>query len=346
MKIETTVIGQSPSGQDVTEYALINDRGHRVSVMNVGATLLDVVVPDREGKLANVNLRFDSLQPYLSKHPYFGSTVGRFCNRIGNARFVIDGTTFKLTRNHGEHMLHGGTDNFAFRYWDAELREHSDSVSVQFSLTSPDGDEGFPGTLHATSTYAWNEHDELTMDYSATTDTPTHVNLCNHSYWNLSGAGSGSAMATIAKIEADRFLDVDPDLIPTGKLNPVAATPLDFRTPRALGDRLAELPSTGGYDHCYAIRGNVGTLRDAAEMVDPSSGRTLTVRTTQPGMQLYTANHLPGDEGSAGYGGHEAFCVETQGFPDAPNRPEFPSTLLRPGQAFKASTLHRFSTVG
>ncbi|MEO1526454.1 MAG: aldose epimerase family protein, partial [Planctomycetota bacterium] len=185
----------------------------------------------------------------------------------------------------------------------------------------------------------WNEKNELTITYGATTDKPTHVNLTNHSYWNLGGAGSGTAKDHLATIEADQFLDVDEDLIPTGKLNDVAGTPLDFRNATALGDRLQELPATKGYDHCYVVRGEAGTLRKAAMVVDPDSGRTLEIETTQPGMQLYTANHLGGENG---YGGHNAFCLETQHYPDAPNQPSFPATLLKPGDELKQVTIHRF----
>lgn len=341
MKIDTSPFG-TVDGQTVTRYTLTNSKGHRVHVMNFGATLLEVEVPDRDGKLANVNLCFDSLQPYIDGHPYFGSTVGRFCNRIGNARFTIDGVEYPLVVNHGKHQLHGGKKNFSYQLWSAEPIEESDSIGVKMVHVSLDGDNGFPGTVTATTEYRWNDANELTVTYSATTDKSTHINITNHSYWNLGGAGTGTAMDHVATIQADQSLDVDDDLIPTGRLNDVSGTPLDFRTPTPLGQRLDQLPATKGYDHCYVVRGAAGTLRKAALVVDPDSGRTFEIETTQPGIQLYTANHLGGGPGNAGNGAHEAFCLETQHYPDAPNKANFPSTLLEPGQTMKEVTVHRF----
>jgi aldose 1-epimerase len=343
MKIESTPFGKTASGEDVTRFELHNSHGHSVSVMNWGASLLDVNVPDREGKLANVNLSFDTLEPYLDGHPYFGSTVGRFCNRIAEGKFTIDGKEYSVTLNAGKHHLHGGKTNFTYQNWAGESYETDNAVGVRFQLTSPDGQEGYPGTVQATVDYQWNDDNELRIEFSATTDAATHVNLCNHSYWNLGGAGSGSAMNHIALIEADQSLDVDEDLIPSGQLNDVDGTVLDFRQPTAIGDRVGELTATKGYDHCYVVRGEAGTLRPAARVVDPKTGRVLEIETTQPGMQLYTANHLPGDDGSNGYGGHEAFCLETQHYPNTPNRDNFPSTLLKPGEKLNEVTVHRFS---
>ncbi len=343
MKIATSPFGKTSDGDEVTRYTLINAQGNSVSVMNFGATLLDVNVPDRNGKLANVNHCFESLDPYLSGHPYFGSTVGRFCNRIGNAKFTIDGKAYSLTANHGKHQLHGGNKNFTYQFWQGQTFQTDAAVGVRFTLTSPDGQEGFPGTVQATVEYSWNDANELAIAFSATTDAPTHVNLTNHSYWNLGGVGSGSAMDHVAVIQADQLLDVDDDLIPTGQLNSVEGTVFDFRQPRAFGDRVDQLPATKGYDHCYVVAGEFGKLRPAARVVDPKSGRVLEIETTQPGMQLYTANHLPGNEKSAGAGGHDAFCLETQHYPDAPNKPSFPSTLLKPGETLSETTVHRFS---
>lgn len=343
MKIETAPFG-SVGDQPITRYTLINSKGHRVSVMNFGATLLEVEVPDRDGNLANVNLCFDALQPYVDGNPYFGSSVGRFCNRIGNAKFTIDGTEYPLVVNHGKHQLHGGKQNFSYLVWSGETFQSETAVGVRFRLTSPDGDNGYPGTVEAIAEYSWNDADELTIVYSATTDKPTHVNLTNHSYWNLSGAGTGTAKDHLATIHSDEFLDVDDDLIPTGKINSVEGTPLDFRSPTPLGERIDQLPATKGYDHCYVVPGQIGTLRKAALVYDPDSGRTLEIETTQPGMQLYTANHLGGGPATAGNGSHDAFCLETQHYPDAPNKPSFPSTLLKPGETMSETTIHRFGT--
>ncbi len=343
MKIETSSFGTTTDGDQVTRYTLTNSHGHSVSVMNFGATLLDVNVPGRDGTVANVNYCFASLQRYLDGHPYFGSTVGRFCNRIGNATFTIDGKQYQLTVNHGKHQLHGGNKNFSYQFWKGETIESADFSGVRFSLRSPDGQEGFPGTVDAAVHYRWNDQNELVIEFTATTDAPTHVNLTNHSYWNLGGVASGTALDHVATIQADQLLEVDDDLIPTGKLNDVEGTVFDFRQPRALGDRVDQLPATKGYDHCYVVRGEPGKLRLAARVEDPKSGRILELETTQPGMQLYTANHLPGNEYSAGAGSHDAFCLETQHYPDTPNNPSFPTTLLRPGETLKETTVHRFS---
>jgi aldose 1-epimerase len=343
MKIESKPFGKTPDGREVTRYTLTNSHGHSVAVMNWGATLMEVMVPDREGKLANVNLSFDRLDPYLDGHPYFGSTVGRFCNRIEAGKFNIDGKDYQVTTNAGKHHIHGGKVNFTYQLWESEQLQLPDAAGVRFTLTSPDGQEGYPGNVKASVVYSWNDQNELRIEFTATTDAPTHVNLTNHSYWNLAGAGSGSAMDHVATIHADQWLDVDESLIPTGTLNQVDGTVLDFRTPTPFGARVAELTGTKGYDHCYVVRGEPGKLRSAAKVVDPKSGRVLEIETTQPGMQLYTANHLPGNERSNGYGGHEAFCLETQHYPNAPNRPSFPSTLLRPGQTLHQTTVHRFS---
>ena len=342
MKIQSNVFGVTREGQDVTRFTMTNSHGHSVSVMSWGATLLDVNVPDRNGNRANVNLTFDQLEPYLNGHPYFGSTVGRFCNRIAEGKFTIDGKPYQVTTNAGKHHIHGGKVNFTYQNWAVEAFETDDSVGVRFKLTSPDGQEGYPGTVQATVEYSWNDKNELRIAFTAITDSPTHVNLTNHSYWNLAGAGSGSAMDHIATIEADQFLDVDDDLIPSGKFNSVVDTALDFRDATSLGDRVDQLASTKGYDHCYVVRGAAGELRPAARVVDPKSGRVLEIETTQPGVQLYTANHLPGNERSNGYGGHEAFCLETQHYPNAPNRESFTSTLLVPGDRMHEVTVHRF----
>ena len=344
MNIQSNVFGATQDGQDVTRFTLTKSHGNSVSVMTWGATLLDVNVPDRDGNRENVNLAFDELDPYLEGHPYFGSTVGRFCNRIAEGKFTIDGKDYQVTTNAGKHHIHGGKTNFTYQNWSGESFQENEAVGVRFQLSSPDGQEGYPGTVQATVEYSWNDNNELRIAFSATTDAPTHVNLTNHSYWNLGGAGSGSAMDHVATIEADQYLDVDDDLIPTGTLNSVEDTVLDFRAGVPLGDRVNQLAATKGYDHCYVVRGAAGELRKAARVVDPKSGRVLEIETTQPGMQLYTANHLPGNERSNGYGGHDAFCLETQHYPNAPNVETFPTTLLSPGDRLHEITVHRFST--
>ncbi|WP_146454257.1 aldose epimerase family protein [Rubripirellula tenax] len=343
MTIQSEAFGTTKQGEPVTKFILKNSRGNSISLMNWGATLLEVNVPDRDGNLANVNLCFDTLAPYLGSHPYFGSTVGRFCNRIDQGKFSIGDVDHQVTVNAGKHHLHGGKKNFTFQLWEAASYQTDDAVGVKFNLTSPDGQEGFPGEVNATVDYQWNDDNELTVDFTATTDAPTHINLTNHSYWNLGGAGSGSAMGHVATIEADEILDVDDDLIPTGKINTVDGTVFDFRSPRAFGKDVDSLAATKGYDHCFVVRGKPGELRLAARVVDPGSGRVLEIETTQPGMQLYTANHLPGTEGSAGAASHDAFCLETQHYPNTPNRPTFPTTLVKPGETLRETTVHRFT---
>ena len=344
MQIQSVPFGQTPDGEPVALFTLTNHRGHSVRLTNYGAVLMDVNVADAAGKIDNVNLSFDSLPPYLDRHPHFGSTIGRFCNRIGHGQFTIDGGSYQVTKNLGKHHLHGGTIGFDHLLWQAEIYNDGDVAGVRFELVSPDAMEGFPGTLKATADYSFSNDDELSMTFSATTDAPTHVNLCNHSYWNLGGAGSGLATDTVLTIEADEVLDVDADLIPTGRINSVDGSGLDFRQATPLAERLDQFAATKGYDHCFVIRGNAGELRLAARAEHPGSGRVMEVWTTQPAMQLYTGNHLPGNALSGGYGAHEAFCLETQHHPDAPNHPHFPSTLLRPGETYSQRTVHRFLT--
>ncbi|MEM9824938.1 MAG: aldose epimerase family protein [Planctomycetota bacterium] len=342
MKIQTDTFGKLDNGREIKRFRLTNSKGHSVAVMEYGATLLDIQVPDRDGNLANVNLCFENLDSYTKGHPYFGSTVGRYANRIGGAAFQIDGKTYPLTKNHGQHILHGGKDNFAYQPWDGEAFEDADGVGVRFTLNSPAGDNGFPGNVDVVCEYRWNDRDELSISFTGKTDAKTHLNLTNHSYFNLGGMGSGKVLDYVATIHADEVLDVDDDLIPTGKLNSVADSVFDFRDGEKLGKRIDQLPATKGYDHCYVVRGEVGTLRPVAKVVDPKSGRFLEIATTQPGVQLYTANHLGGGPQNAGHSQHEAFCLETQYFPNSPNVDSFPSTLLEPGQELRETTVHRF----
>ncbi|QDV68228.1 Aldose 1-epimerase precursor [Rosistilla carotiformis] len=340
MKIEQFPFGMTTDGQPVTRFKLTNDHGNSVELIDRGATIVSVNVPDREGKLANVNLGFSSLEGYLQRHPYFGSTVGRVCNRIANGQFSIDGRQYQVAKNLGAHHLHGGLVAFDALMWTAEPIQTPSHVGVRMRLVSPDGDEGYPGKLDTTVEFTWNDDNELAYAFTAQTDAPTHLNLTNHAYWNL--AGSGTARTHIVTIQADQSLEVNDDLIPTGRQIDVAGSVLDFREPQAIGDRIDQLPETKGYDHCYVVRGTPGQLRSAALAVDPSSGRTMEVLTTQPCMQLYTGNHLSGQADAGGFGQHEAFCFETQHPPDAANQPAFASTRLNPGETFRETTVHRF----
>ena len=348
MNIETETFGKLKDGTEIKKFRLTNSAGNSVCVMEYGATLLDVNVPDRNGNLANVNLCFDNLQRYVDGHPYFGATVGRFANRIGAAAFSIDGVKYELTKNHGDHILHGGIDNFTYQPWRGETFETGGVIGVRFSLDSPAGDNGFPGNVNVVCQYSWNDSNELTIHFTATSDAKTHLNLTNHSYFNLGGMGSGSVLDCVATIPSTQTLAVDEDLIPTGEMNSVDGTPFDFRGGESIGKRIDQLAATKGYDHCYVVAGaldpnaNSGDLRIAGKVVDPSSGRSLEIRTTQPGVQLYTANHLGGGPANAGHSQHEAFCLETQHFPNTPNMDSFPSTLVGPGDQISETTVHRF----
>ena len=346
LRIDESEFGKLDDGRVVKRFTLRGPGESSVELSAYGATLMAVRVPDAKGEIANVNIAFDTLDRYVAGHPYFGATVGRYANRIGGASFKIDDQTYELAKNHGDHILHGGPGNFAYQLWDAESATGSDDsgdyAEVTFTLQSPDGENGFPGNVHASCRYRWDENHRLTIKFTATTDAATHLSLTNHSYLNLGGVGSGSVRDHELTIESDQTLAVDDDLIPGGDFEAVEGTVFDFRQPRTLGRSIDELPATKGYDHCFVVRGDVGSLRPAAKAVDPRSGRTLTVMTTLPGVQLYTANHLGGSDANAGQSQHDAFCLETQMYPNSPNVPSFPSTLVRPGETMSATTVYQF----
>jgi len=347
MKHDVEPFGKTKDGQEVTRHTLTNVPGLRVKLINYGAHLTAVEMADRNGKAANITLSFPALDGYLQRHPYFGSTVGRYGNRIAGGKFTLDGKTFTLATNNGPNHLHGGLKGFDAVVWKAEPVKTEDAVGVKFTHTSADGDEGYPGQLSVTTTYTLNNKNELRIDYAATTDKPTVVNLTNHAYWNLAGADSGDVLKHMLTVNADKYLPIDATSIPTGVLAPVSGTPFDFTSPHAIGERIGELKKephqTKGYDHCFVLRGQAGKLELAARVSDPASGRVMEVLTTEPGVQLYCGNFLGGGAGEGGFKQHEALCLETQHYPDSPNRPEFPSTVLRPGQAYQSTTVHRFS---
>ena len=343
MKIEKTPFGKLDDGSPVDLYTCTNAKGLVLKLTNYGAIVVALETPDREGKLANINLGFDSLDGYLKGHPYFGSTVGRYCNRIAKGKFSIDGQEYTLAVNNGENHLHGGLKGFDKQVWQAEEVRTDSAVGVKFTRTSPDGEEGYPGTVEATVVYTLTNDNELKIEFTATTDKPTHVNLTNHNYWNLAGAGAGPILDHEVQIEADKYLAVDAGLIPTGEAA-VEGTPLDFRTPHKVGERIQQIEADPvGYDHCFVLRNQDGSLALAARVTDPSSGRVMEIYTTQPGIQFYTGNFLDGSEGSGGHAQHTAFCLETQHYPDSPNHPEFPTTLLKPGETYQQTTVHKFS---
>jgi aldose 1-epimerase len=343
MSIQKTAIGKVPDGTEVDQYTLTNANGLRVKIITYGATLTTVEVPDRHGKSDVVTLYLDSLDDYLAGHPYFGSTVGRYANRIAKGRFTLDGAEYTLATNNGPNHLHGGIQGFDKAVWKAESAQGEDCVGVKVTHVSPDGDEGYPGTLTASVTYSLTNDNELKMEYTATTDKPTVVNLTNHAYWNLAGAGSGDVLGHLLRLNADCYLPVDEGLIPLGELAPVQGTPMDFTKPHTIGSRIAQVE--GGYDHCYVLNKKGEKLTRAARVVEPKSGRVMEIYTTQPGIQLYTGNFLDGSLTVAGKPAkkHYAFCLETEHFPDSPNRPEFVSTVLRPGETYHEVTVHKFS---
>ena len=312
-------------------------------VITYGATLTEVLVPDHAGAVADVVLGFDTLAGYEGRHPYFGATVGRYANRIANGRFDLDGRTYTLATNNGPNHLHGGRVGFNRVVWTATASSDADAARVRLTYVSPDGEEGYPGTLTTTVTYSLSTANELRIAYEASTDKPTPVNLTNHSYWNL--AGAGQVLDHELMVAAARYTPVDAGLIPTGARVPVAGTPFDFTRPKPIRADLDATGPTKGFDHNYVLDGD--GLRLAARVVEPASGRTMEVLTDQPGVQVYTANTLdPALVGKHGvhYGPYGALCLETQHFPDSPNQATFPSTVLRPGRTFTSTTIYRFSS--
>ncbi len=347
MKIQESELGKSKEGQTIHCFTCCNKNGLEFRVTDYGATLLGVGAPDSRGKREEITLGFGSINGYFQRHPYFGSTVGRFCNRIGKASFELSGREFHLAENDGRNHLHGGVTGFDRRMWAPSVRETGDSASVEFRYFSPDGEEGYPGNLEVLCIYALNENNELEMEYEAKTDSPTPLNLTNHTYWNLGGAGSGDVLDHELQINADFYLETDTELIPTGNSIPVAGTPRDFREKRKVMDRdniglALDMSGKPGFDHCFIIRREkAGSLVRAAEISDPASGRTIQVDTTQPAIQLYTGNSLDGSSSCNGFKQHAGFCLETQHYPDSPNHPEFPSTVLHPGEKFRQKTVYR-----
>lgn len=347
LNVTAAPFGQTQAGEQVTIYTLTNAHGLRARVMEYGAILVSLEVPDRQGKLADIVLGFDGLEPYLKGHPLFGSTVGRYANRIANASFKLDGAEHRLTRNAGKNHIHGGgSKRFDKVVWKGYPFKRENEAGVRLAHLSLDGEEGFPGNLNCIVTYTLTNDNELKIGYEATTDKPTIVNLTNHSYFNLAGAGNGDVLDHELTIHAPWYTPAGEGLIPTGEIHSVKGTPLDFTEPRKIGARISELTETRGYDHNYVLDSSYGALVPAARVYDPSSGRVMEARTTEPGMQLYTANGMRGIKGKADktYNRYYGFCFETQHFPDSPNQPHFPSTVLRPGQRFESTTIFTFST--
>ena len=342
--------GRLRDGRAVETFTLTNAHGVELRAMTYGAIITHLRTPDRAGRFDDIVLGFDTLDGYLHDPPYFGAVVGRYANRIAGATFTLDGVTYHLAQNNGPNSLHGGVRGFDKVLWTGEPFDNDSGQGVTLRYTSRDGEEGYPGALAVRVTYTLTPRDELVVDYEATTDRPTTINVSQHSYWNLHGGARGDILDHELTLDAGAFTPVDPTLIPTGEILPVTGTPFDFRRPTRIGARIgeshAQLRYGRGYDHNWVLdrRGNAGLVH-AARLVDRESGRTLDVSTTEPGVQFYSGNFLDGSitgKGGRPYVHRAALCLETQHFPDSPNHPSFPSTVLRPGETFRSRTVFAF----
>lgn len=343
-EVTTRVFGHMPDGQAVTLYTLKNASGAYVSIMDYGATVVDLVVPDRHGKLGDVSLGFDTFEPYLTKSPFFGASIGRFGNRIAKGKFTLEGKSYQLTINNAPNSLHGGTKGFDKQHWDGKIVA-GDEAAVRFNRVSPDGEEGYPATLSAAVTYRFSADNKLEIAYEATTDKTTVINLTNHTYFNLAGRGPATIKDHVLLIRASHYTPVDDTLIPTGEIKAVAGTPFDFQTATPIGQRLSQ---TGGkpigYDHNYVLDPlPAGT--PLVEVSEPTTGRWMHVFSDQPGVQFYSGNFLDGTVAGKGgelYQQYTAIALETQHYPDSPNQPKFPTTVLKPGETYRTHTTYAF----
>ena len=338
-------------GKATALYTLRNKNGLVAQITNFGSKIVSIYVPDSKGKFADIVLGYETINDYLKGNPYFGALCGRYANRIANGKFIIDGKTYQLPVNNAPNSLHGGPDGFSNQVFDVKgVVKTGNGEAVEMNYLSKDGEMGYPGTLNLKVTYTLTNSNELRLDFEATTDKKTHINICSHSYFNLAGEGDGDILNHLLCINADKFIPVSDVLIPTGELRAVAGTPMDFIKPsvigKHIGDKFDQLDYGKGYDHCWVInKKKTGELSVAAVYSDPKSGRVMEVHTTQPGVQLYTGNWLDGsDKGKGGkaYGARSALCLETQNYPDSPNKPDFPSTLLKPGEVYNQTCLYRF----
>jgi aldose 1-epimerase len=342
--------GKTADGTAVDLYTLSNGKGMEVAITTYGARIVRWMAPDRNGQAADITLGFDNLQGYFGENPYFGAIVGRYGNRIAKGRFKLNGVEYKLAVNNGANALHGGLKGFDKVVWTGKEITGGDP-SVEMTYVSKDGEEGYPGTLTTTVRYTLRPNNELALDYRATTDKATVINVTNHAYFNLAGEASGPILDHVMQINASRFTPVDAGLIPTGELAPVEGTPFDFRQPTPIGARIdakhVQIERGKGYDHNFVLDGEMGTLRTAAKVTEPKSGRVLEVLTTEPGVQFYTGNFLDGSvkgKGGRPYAFRTGFCLETQHFPDSPNKSQFPSVVLEPGKEMTSRTVFRLTT--
>ncbi len=349
--MDKTSFGKTTEGTEVSMYTLRNKNGMEARITNYGGIVVSLIVPDRAGKGADVVLGFDSLSSYIKDSPYFGALVGRYANRIGRGRFELNGAKYTLATNNGVNHLHGGLKGFDKVVWSVDEQQSTPGKSLVLNYLSKDGEEGYPGNLSVKVVYSVTDSNELMIEYSAATDKPTVVNLTHHSYFNLAGAGNGDILGHELFIDADRFTPVDTGLIPTGELKSVKGTPMDFNVPTAIGARINEaydqLKDGGGYDHNWVLNKAANAFGLAARVYEKTSGRVMEVLTTEPGTQFYSGNFLNDaltGKGGKKYGHRFGFCLETQHFPDSPNKASFPSTTLNPGQTLTSKTVYRFST--
>jgi aldose 1-epimerase len=349
-KLKKESFGKLPDGTEVDSYTLTNKNGVEVKITNYGATVTSIKVPDRNGKMDDVALGYDSIDGYLAKNPHLGSLAGRYANRIGKGEFKLGDKTITLAKNNGPNHLHGGPNGFFKQIWKAADASGEAGAAVRMTYLSKDGEENYPGNLEATVTYTLTDQNELKIEYSATTDKETVVNLTNHSYFNLAGAGNGDILGHQLKINARQTTPVDKTMIPTGKLADVAGTPFDFSKLTAIGARIndphEQIVIGNGYDHNFVLDTGGKLDVQAVEVYEPITGRVMEVFTDQPGVQLYTANFLDGTiigKGGKTYPRRGAFCLETQHYPDSPNKPNFPSTVLKPGEKYQTTTIYKFS---
>lgn len=349
LAITKEVFGQLADGREADLYTLTNPNGMVVKITNYGGIITHLTAADREGKWEDVVLGFDSLAPYLAGHPFFGALVGRYGNRIAGGKFVLDGKQYSLAVNNGPNSLHGGLVGFDKALWAVEEVKTDSTVALRMTHHSKDGDEGYPGNLDLTVVYTLSSENSLRIDYHATTDKATVINLTNHSYFNLTGM-KRDILSHELTVDADSIVPVNTELIPTGALRAVAGTPFDFRTPKQVGERIddvsdEQIKNGGGYDHCWVINGSNGSLRSFARLYEPESGRVMEAFTTEPGVQIYTGNFLDGTLKGKGvtYGRRYGICLETEHFPDSPNQPQFPSVVVRPGEVYTTSTVYAFS---
>ncbi len=348
--IQKSLFGKMANGTEVYEYALHNKLGAEAKIITFGARLVSLTMPDRNGKYADIVLGYDNLKSYVNSSDYFGSIVGRYANRIGGAEITLNGKTYKLSANERGNELHGGRYGFSQVVWSAKPLDTKAGPALELTLISPDGDQGYPGKMTVHVTYTLTNNNELKIQYEATTDKETVINLSHHSYFNLTGDPHNTILGCLLKINANSFTPINRQLIPTGKIEKVAGTPLDFRKPTKIGSRIndnnEQLKFAGGYDFNYVLNNYNGKMHEAADVYDPSSGRYMQEFTNQPGVQFYSGNFLNGQIGKDGiaYQKHAGLCLEAQHFPDSPHEPQWPSVILKPGQVYHQTTIYKFTT--